>query len=148
MPLVLLEYTLLGHRELVFQYNTMFKLLFIQKYIQKCCRYTYKHIYAHIQRIGLQFSVDHGWKRKPKRYKDLDIFCCCLVTKLCPTLLQLHGQWHTRILCPWDSPDKNTRVDCHFLPQGIFPDQGLNLHLLYWQADSFPLSHLGSPRHI
>ena len=28
---------------------------------------------------------------------------------------------------------------------GIFPDQGLNLHLLHWQADSSPLSHQGSP---
>ena len=28
---------------------------------------------------------------------------------------------------------------------GIFPDQGLNLCLLHWQADSFPLSHQGSP---
>ena len=36
-------------------------------------------------------------------------------------------------------------MGCHFLLQGIFPTQGLNLHLLYWQADSLPLSHLGSP---
>ena len=28
---------------------------------------------------------------------------------------------------------------------GIFPDQGLNLCLLYWQTDSLPLSHQGSP---
>ena len=28
---------------------------------------------------------------------------------------------------------------------GIFPDQGLNLSLLCWQADSLPLSHQGSP---
>ena len=28
---------------------------------------------------------------------------------------------------------------------GIFLDQGLNLCLLYWQADSLPLSHQGSP---
>ena len=28
--------------------------------------------------------------------------------------------------------------------RGIFPDQGLNLSLLHWQADSLPLSHLGS----
>ena len=28
---------------------------------------------------------------------------------------------------------------------GIFPDQGLNLCLLLWQADSLPLSHQGSP---
>ena len=40
------------------------------------------------------------------------------------------------------------RVGCHALFQGIFPTQGLNprlLHLLHWQADSLPLSHLGSP---
>ena len=29
--------------------------------------------------------------------------------------------------------------------RGIFLTQGLNLHLLHWQADSLPLSHLGSP---
>ena len=28
---------------------------------------------------------------------------------------------------------------------GIFPTQGLNPHLLHLQADSLPLSHLGSP---
>ena len=33
----------------------------------------------------------------------------------------------------------------HFLLQGIFPTQGLNLCLLHWQADSLPLSHQGSP---
>ena len=36
-------------------------------------------------------------------------------------------------------------VGCHFLPQGIFPIQGLNLYLLHWQVDSLPLSHQGSP---
>ena len=30
---------------------------------------------------------------------------------------------------------------CHFLLQGIFPIQGLNPSLLYWQVDSLPLSH-------
>ena len=47
--------------------------------------------------------------------------------------------------CPWDFPSKNTGLGCHFLLQGIFPTQGLNLHLLcllHWQANSFPLSHL------
>ena len=28
---------------------------------------------------------------------------------------------------------------------GIFPDQGLNLYLWHWQADSLPASHQGSP---
>ena len=35
----------------------------------------------------------------------------------------------TRLLCPWDSPGKNTGVGCHALLQGIFPTQGLNLCL-------------------
>ena len=50
----------------------------------------------------------------------------------------------TRLLCPWDSPGKNTGVGSHSLLQGIFPTQGSNpslLHLLHWQVDSLPLSH-------
>ena len=34
---------------------------------------------------------------------------------------------------------------CHFLLQGIFMTQGLNLHLQPWLMDSLPLSPLGSP---
>ena len=37
----------------------------------------------------------------------------------------------TRLLCPWDFSGKNTRVDCHFLLQGIFPTQESNLGLLH-----------------
>ena len=47
-------------------------------------------------------------------------------------------------LCPWNLPGKNTRVGCHFLLQGIFPIQGLNLCLLNCQEDSLPLSQQGS----
>ena len=57
------------------------------------------------------------------------------------------SRWGFRLLCPWNSPGKNTRVGCHFLLQGIFPTQGLNphlLHLLHWQVDSLSLTHLGS----
>ena len=49
-------------------------------------------------------------------------------------------------LCPWNFWSKNTGIGCHFLLQGIFPTQGLNLWflcLLYWQADSLPLSPPG-----
>ena len=56
------------------------------------------------------------------------------------------GVQPTRLLCPWDSPGKNTAVGCHCLLQGIFPTQGLNrnlLHCLHWQAGSLPLRHLG-----
>ena len=43
---------------------------------------------------------------------------------------------------------QDTGVGCHFLLQGIFLTQESNLcllGLLHWQADSLPLSPLGSP---
>ena len=42
-----------------------------------------------------------------------------------------------RLLCPQNSPGKNTGVGCRALLQGIFPTQGPNphlLHLMYRQA--------------
>ena len=48
----------------------------------------------------------------------------------------------------WDFPGKNIGVDCHFLPQGIFPNQGLNPHLLslwHWQMDYLTLNFQGTP---
>ena len=54
-----------------------------------------------------------------------------------------------RLLCPWDSPGKNTRVGCHVLLQGIFPTQVSNLCLLcllHWQAGSLPLAPPGKPQ--
>ena len=41
----------------------------------------------------------------------------------------------TRLLCPWNSPGKNTGVGCHSVLQGIFPTQGSNPGL---QIDSLP----------
>ena len=72
-----------------------------------------------------------------KRCQDFLTRCCrsAMSDYLPPCGLQ-----PTRLLCPWDSPGKNTGVDCHFLLQGIFPTQGLSLrllHLLLWQAASW-----------
>ena len=49
-----------------------------------------------------------------------------------------------QVLFPWDFPGKNIGVSFHFLLQGIFLTQGWNSHLLHWQVDSSPLSHLRS----
>ena len=62
--------------------------------------------------------------------------------------LRFHALWPTRLLCPHDFPVKNTAVGCHVLLQEIFPTQGSNLnllHLMHWQVDALPLTHLGSP---
>ena len=38
----------------------------------------------------------------------------------------------TSLLRPWDFLGKSTRVGCHFLLQGMFPTQGLNLSPTLW----------------
>ena len=37
----------------------------------------------------------------------------------CPTLCDPHRRRPTRLPRPWDSPDKNTGVGCHFLLQSM-----------------------------
>ena len=46
----------------------------------------------------------------------------------CPTLC--YPMITARLLCPWDSPNKNTGMGCHALLLGIFLTQGSNPHLL------------------
>ena len=79
----------------------------------------------------------------------VESMCVCVLNRSVASDSVMHGLQPARLLWPWDFPGKNTGVGCHFLLQGIFPTQGSNphclLHLLHWQADSLPLSHLGSP---
>ena len=81
-------------------------------------------------------------------YLRLSHFCCWKDECACscavmPDSVRPHGLQPTRLLCPWDSPGKNTGVGCHFLLNGIFLTQGLNPRLLHRQADALPLSHPG-----
>ena len=55
---------------------------------------------------------------------------CAESLQSCPVLSDPHEPQFSRLLCPWDSPGKNTGVGCHALLQGIFPTQGSNLSLL------------------
>ena len=67
-------------------------------------------------------------------------FSCFIVKAAVSTMLNRHAwllsqKWLFAIpwtvapghLCPWNFPSKNTGVGCHFLLQGIFPNQGSNL---------------------
>ena len=49
--------------------------------------------------------------------------------QLCPTLFDPVDP--ARLLCPRDSPGKDTGVGCHALLQAIFPTQKSDLHLLH-----------------
>ena len=70
--------------------------------------------------------VGHDWS---------DLAAAAAVVKLCmcaksfqsyPTLCN-PMDYPTRLLCPLDSPGKNTGVGCHALLQFVFPTQGSNL---------------------
>ena len=74
--------------------------------------------------------------------------CACVCTLSCLFMsdaLGHNGLQPTWFLSPWNFPGKNTEVGCHFLLQGNFLTQGLNLYLLHWQADSLALCYQESP---
>ena len=66
--------------------------------------------------------------------------------KLCPTFCD-PMDCIARLLCPWDSPGKNTGVGFHFLLKGSFlpRDRTCILCLLNWQAGYLPLAPPGKP---
>ena len=68
---------------------------------------------------------------------------CAKFTSVVSDSLRPHGLQPTRLLCPWDSPGKNTRVGCHALLQGVFPNQELNPGLLHCRKVLYPLSQVG-----
>ena len=49
-----------------------------------------------------------------------------------------------RLLCPWDSPGKNSGMGFHFLLQVIFVYQVSNLGLLHCRQILYQLSYKGS----
>ena len=53
--------------------------------------------------------------------------------------------WPARLLCPWDSPGKNTAVDCHFLLQRTFLTQGSNPGLLHCRQILYHLNYREDP---
>ena len=71
----------------------------------------------------------------PTAIKIYYMLRACYVASVMSNSVQPNVLQPARLLCPWDSPmewveGKNTGVGCHFLLQGIFPTQELNLGLL------------------
>ena len=60
-----------------------------------------------------------------------------LVTQLCLNSLRPYGLKPTRLLCPWNSPGKNTGVGCLSLPSpGDVPNPGIEPESPALQANS------------
>ena len=71
------------------------------------------------------------------------IVLLCLVAQSC--LILCNPMDYSWLLCPWDSPGKNTGVDCHAFLQGIIPTQGSSPGLLHCRWILYPLNHHRSP---
>ena len=84
-----------------------------------------KPIFAGELSVSLFLSSQHS-----KHASTLNHFSCVWLFVTLWTVVH-------KLLCPWDSPGKNTGVGCQALLQEIFQTQGLNpclLRLLHWQA--------------
>ena len=66
---------------------------------------------------------------------------CAILSKS----LQPYGLQPAGLLCPWNSPGKNTGVSKYSLLQGIFLTQGSNLGLLHCRQILYHLSHQEGP---
>ena len=77
--------------------------------------------------------------------REFPLLCCCLVTRLCPTLCDPTDCSPPGSSVHVDSPGKNTGVGCHALLQGIFPTQGSNPGLPHCRRILYCLSHQGKP---
>ena len=56
-----------------------------------------------------------------------------------------HRLKHSSLPCPWGFPGRSTGASCQSLARGVVLTQGLNLHLLYWQACCFTTEPPGKP---
>jgi len=57
-------------------------------------------------------QVSRGSDNSPAR-----CCCCCKVASVVSGSVRPHRWQPNRLLCPWDSPGKNTGVGCHFVLQ-------------------------------
>ena len=71
--------------------------------------------------------------------------CQSVGCSVVPDSVRPPGLQRARLLCPWDSPGKNTGVDSHSFLQGIFPTQRSSPGLLHCRQILYHLSHQGSP---
>ena len=76
-----------------------------------------------LTRLFVNMTCEHNDQTVPLHRRQGIEKGCSSVTNLCLTLLRPHGLQSSRLLCPWNFLGKNTGVGCHFLLQGIFPDQ-------------------------
>ena len=98
--------------------------------------------FGHLMRRANSLEKTRCWERLSAGQSVWNWYraCACSAAQLCPALCD-PMDCSPPGFCARDSLGKNAGVGCYFLLQGIFLTQGLTLAS---QADSLPLSHLGS----
>ena len=106
-----------------------------QESIHSIRKWTPSHICIHAH-CPMQESSVHTWTPGSSRVSRVSPLNCeteSISSSVLSDSLGPHGLQPTRLLCPWDSPGKNTGVGCYACLQRIFLTQRLNLCLLRWQ---------------
>ena len=63
-------------------------------------------------------------RHENKRIRPKPEWAACVGASVVSDSVRPHGLQPARLLCPWNSPGKNTGVGCHALYQGTFPSPG------------------------
>ena len=92
------------------------KIFSMAKCKLSCKRQNFIHLYLYLQK------------------KIIQVYVAQSVTSVMSNSVQPYGLQPAKLLCPWDSPGKNTGVGCPALLHGIFLTQGWNTCLLYLPA--------------
>ena len=93
-----------------------------------------------------QLGNSHSLYWCTDRYFFFLVVCVYSVDSAMSDPFQPHALYPTRLLCPWDFLNKNTRVGCHALLQGTFLTQRSNPGLLHCRQILYHLSHQGTQR--
>ena len=124
-----------------FRFPQLIEFCVLLLYHSQGCHWTLSPVSSHRQSLNLWMVLG-----TPNKHA-LEVLCCAVLShSVVSDSLRPHRLQPARLLCPWDSPDKNTRVCCHALLQGISPTQGSNPDLPHCRQILYCLSHQGSPK--
>ena len=105
-----------------------------------------KVLFYHV--IHIQLWIQTQLRKKEFHNSTMNLKAQWLPSESCLVVsdsLQTSGLYPARLLCPRNSPDKNTGVDSRSLLQGIFPTQGSNPGLPHCRWTLYCLNHQGNP---
>ena len=95
----------------------------------------------HSQRPGMDAFSPQPTPTLPSTIRCVWVYVpVCVSHSVMSDCLWSHGLWPARLLCPWNSPGKNTGLVCHSLLQGVFPTQESKPGLLHCSLILYLLS--------